>query len=44
MDELKELNLRTSEEPRPIYVSSLLTPKEENEYFNLLSEYKDVFA
>ena len=25
VDELKELNLRTPEEPRPIYVSSLLT-------------------
>ena len=44
MDELKELNLGTSEEPRPIYVSSLLTPKEEKEYFDLLLEYKDVFA
>ena len=44
VDELKELNPRTSEEPRPIYVSSLLTPKEEKEYFDLLLEYKDVFA
>jgi len=25
-------------------MSSLLTPKEEKEYFDLLSEYKDVFA
>jgi len=38
VDELKELNLRTSEEPLPIYVSSLLTPKEEKEYFDLLSK------
>jgi len=26
VDELKELNLGTNEEPRPIYVSSSLTP------------------
>ena len=44
VDELKELNLGTSEEPRPIYMSSLLTPEEENKYFELLMEYKDVFA
>jgi len=41
---LKELNLATKEEPHPIYVSSLLTQEEEKEYFDLLSEYKDVFA
>ena len=44
VDELKELNLGTLEEPCPIYVSSLLTSEEEKEYFNLLGEYKDVFA
>ena len=44
VDELKELNLGTPEEPRPIYVSSLLTSEEEKEYFNLLGECKDVFA
>ena len=44
IDELRELNLGTSEEPRPIYVSSLLTPEEESKYFELLMEYKDVFA
>jgi len=44
VDELKELNLRTPEEPRPIYVSSLLTSEEEKEYFDLLGEYKDMFA
>jgi len=41
---LKELDLETTEKPRHIYVSSLLTLEEENEYFNILSEYKDVFA
>ena len=44
VDELKELNLGTTKEPHPIHVSSLLTSKEEKEYFNLLCEYKDVFA
>ena len=44
VDKLRELNLGTSEEPRPIYVSSLLTPEEESKYFELLMEYKDVFA
>jgi len=44
VDDLKELNLGTKEEPRPIYVSSLLMQEEEKEYFVLLSEYKDVFA
>ena len=43
-DELKQLNLGTPEELRHIYVSSLLTSEEENEYFNLLGKYKDVFA
>jgi len=38
------LNLGPPEEPRPIYVISLLTSEEEKEYFNLLGEYKDVFA
>ena len=44
VDELKELNVGTDEEPRPIYVSSLLMPKEESKYFELLMEYKDVFT
>jgi len=44
VDDLKELNLGTNEEPRPIYVSSSLTPEEEKQYMELLSEYKDVFA
>ena len=42
VDGLKELDLVTAEKPHPIYVSSLLTPEEEKEYFNLPSEYKDI--
>ena len=38
------MNLGTNEEPHPIYASSSLTPKEEKQYLELLSEYKDVFA
>jgi hypothetical protein len=44
VDELKELNLGTTDEPCPIFVSALLTPAEEKEYLELLIEYKDVFA
>ena len=44
VDELKELNLGTNENPRPIYVSMLLSPFEEKSYFELLLDYKDVFA
>ena len=44
VDELKELNLGTTDVPRPIFISALLTPAEEKEYLELLTEYKDVFA
>ena len=44
VDELKELNLGTNEDPRSIYVSTMLMPEEEKKYFHLLSEYRDVFA
>ena len=44
IDELKESNLRSVEEPRLVNVSSMLTPKEEEEYFKLLCKYKDVFV
>ncbi|KAK4395667.1 hypothetical protein Sango_1721000 [Sesamum angolense] len=44
IDELKELNLGTIEEPRPIFVSALLSLEEEEQYFKTLGEYKDVFA
>jgi len=41
---LKDPNLGTKEEARPIYVSSSLKQEEEKEYLDLLSEYKDVFV
>nr|XP_009788410.1 PREDICTED: uncharacterized protein LOC104236226 [Nicotiana sylvestris] len=44
MDELKELDLGTSKDPRLTCISELLMPQEEEEYSKLLTEYKDVFA
>ena len=44
VDDLKEVRLGTNEEPRPIYMSALLTSKEEKAYVELLCEYKDVFV
>ncbi|KAH0644727.1 hypothetical protein KY284_032611 [Solanum tuberosum] len=44
IDDLKELNLGTLKDPRPIFISALLTPEEEKKYFKLLVEFKDVFA
>ena len=44
IDDLKEINLGTTEEPRPSFISALLIPKEEEGYLKLLVEYKDVFA
>ncbi|KAM2437659.1 hypothetical protein ACFX1W_014742 [Malus domestica] len=44
VDDLKELNLGTIEEQKPIFLSALLSADEVDEYYQLLSEYKDVFA
>lgn len=44
IDDLKELNLGTTEEPRHVFVSALLTRDEDEKYGELLFEYKDVFA
>ncbi|KAH0686255.1 hypothetical protein KY285_016810 [Solanum tuberosum] len=44
IDDLKELNLGNLEDPRPIFISAVLTPEEERKYFKLLVEFKDVFA
>jgi len=37
VDELEELNPRSMEEPHLIYVSIMLTPNEEEEYFKIIS-------
>lgn len=41
---MKELNLGTSKEPKPIFVGALLISDEAEEYHQLLLEYKDIFA
>ena len=43
IDELKELNLVTREDPHPIYVRTILTPKEDEQYFHLSSKYRMYF-
>ncbi|KAL0453817.1 UNVERIFIED_CONTAM: hypothetical protein Slati_1359800 [Sesamum latifolium] len=44
IDELREVNLGNTEDPRPIYMSASLTQEEEGTYITLLHEFKDVFA
>lgn len=39
VDELQEVNLGTNDEPKPIFVSALLTPNELENYRCLLQEY-----
>ncbi|XP_027109234.1 uncharacterized protein [Coffea arabica] len=41
---LKEINFGTSDDSRPIYINSCMTPEEEKEYVDLLLEFRDVFA
>ncbi|KAA0052799.1 uncharacterized protein E5676_scaffold148G00410 [Cucumis melo var. makuwa] len=44
VDELKEVNLGTIEEPRPTFISASLSSEEEGKYMSLLVEYMDIFA
>ncbi|KAH7866496.1 hypothetical protein Vadar_021161 [Vaccinium darrowii] len=44
VDDLKEINLGTEDNPRPTYISASLTPEEEVAYIELLREYRDVIA
>ncbi|KAL0458334.1 UNVERIFIED_CONTAM: hypothetical protein Slati_0460600 [Sesamum latifolium] len=44
IDELKEINFGNAENPRPIYISALLTADEKEAYVELLHEFTDVFA
>ncbi|GLT26705.1 hypothetical protein SLA2020_017510 [Shorea laevis] len=43
-DELKQRNLGTEDDPKPIFLSASLSLEEEVRYVQLLTEYKDVFA
>jgi len=44
IDELWEINLRITDDPKPIFVSAVLNDDEVAQYEQLLQEYKDVFA
>ena len=44
IDELKQVNLGTEQDPHPTFISVCLTSKEERFYLDLLEEYRDVFA
>ena len=44
MDELKEVNLGTVENPRPTFINANLSSGEEANYMELLMEYRDIFA
>ena len=39
IDELKQVNLGTEQDSRPIFINACLTLKEENSYLDLLKEY-----
>ena len=44
VNELKEVNIGTTEDPRPIFINASLSLEEEDVYVELLKEYRDVFA
>ncbi|KAG9453382.1 hypothetical protein H6P81_006286 [Aristolochia fimbriata] len=44
VEELKKVNLGTTEDPQPTFLSASLTAEEEAEYMALLHEYRDIFA
>ena len=41
---MDEVNLGSSESPRPVLISKSLNEKEKGAYTELLNEFKDVFA
>ena len=44
IDELKQVNLGTEQDPHPIFISACLISEEEKSYLDLLEEYWDVFV
>lgn len=44
VNELFKMDLGEKGNPKPIYVSALLSEQERSEYFNLLQEFKNYFA
>ncbi|XP_068331549.1 uncharacterized protein [Pyrus communis] len=43
-DPLEEINVGTTDEPRPLFISALLSPPMKVELSNLLNEFKDCFT
>jgi len=44
IDQLQEINLGITDDPKPILVSAMLNNEEVAQYEQLLQEYKDVFT
>ncbi|KAI0513357.1 hypothetical protein KFK09_009374 [Dendrobium nobile] len=44
VDELKEINLGTDDDPRPIFISALLSESETQDLIQLFPEFRDCFA
>ena len=44
IDEFQEINLGTTDDPKPIFVSTMLNDKEVVQYEQILQEYTDLFA
>ena len=44
INELREINIGTTDDPRQIFMSAILNDEEMTQYEQLLQEYKDVFA
>ncbi|KAG9450336.1 hypothetical protein H6P81_010301 [Aristolochia fimbriata] len=44
VDELKKVDLGTTDDPRPTFLSASLSAEEEVKYMSLLHEYRDIFA
>jgi hypothetical protein len=44
IDELEEINIGTSDDPHPVFISKHLSTKSKEEYKKFLSDNRDVFA
>ena len=44
MDELQDINLGTTKDPEPIFMSAMLNDEEVAQYEQLFQEYKDLLG
>jgi hypothetical protein len=44
IDELEEINIGTSDDPRPVFISKYLSTKSKEEYKMFLSKNRDIFV